>query len=411
MTNLTFWGLKASPFQLKMQALADAAGISWQRWPDQAGTLPALGMLARLRRARRRRSVQRFPGFVAGMDEYPAVPFYTFDHRQFYYDSTGLALHIDSMKVSAQPLVPESSTAGFLCRLIDEAFDEFGLYMVHHNRWVTSASTNVMAKMTVAEIGKALPPFVRGRIQRKLAQRQVRRCPYLFSVAPTGYECGMPDTLTPPSRDGFPPTHELLDAAWRRYLGATEAILTHQPFVMGERFTLADASIYGQLGMNLVDGRAAELMEELAPYTYRWLLDIQEGGHRDSRGSIDHNPGLSPLVDCIVDTFVDLMRQNAAAYRKARAEGQILFNEAAFNRGQALYDGSLAGAPFRAVIKTFQVAVWQDICAAWWALAPDERDHISRDFPRLQDSLFTETVTTHQAGGPTGRTAEPPAPG
>jgi glutathione S-transferase len=46
--------------------------------------------------------------------------------------------------------------------------------------------------------------------------------------------------------------------SWRRYLAAMENVLREQPFLLGQRFTLADASAYGQLSMNLVDGRAAE---------------------------------------------------------------------------------------------------------------------------------------------------------
>jgi hypothetical protein len=33
MAQINFWGVTASPYQLKMQALADAAGITWQRAP------------------------------------------------------------------------------------------------------------------------------------------------------------------------------------------------------------------------------------------------------------------------------------------------------------------------------------------------------------------------------------------
>jgi hypothetical protein len=33
--GVIFWGVIASPYQLKMQALADFGGLPWQRWPDQ----------------------------------------------------------------------------------------------------------------------------------------------------------------------------------------------------------------------------------------------------------------------------------------------------------------------------------------------------------------------------------------
>jgi glutathione S-transferase len=385
MANLSFWGLTASPYQLKMQSLADYAGMPWQRWPDQAGMLQAITAFRRLSRARKQQSVERFPQLTPELDEYPEVPYYTFDGRQFYYDSTGLALHLDSLHASSRPLVPEKPAERFICCLIDEAFDEFGLYMVHHNRWVTSASTNTMGEMTVREMRKVIPPLFRQRNVRKLSERQVRRCPYLFSVAPTGYSCDMPEALTPPSREGFPPTHELLDTAWRRYLAAIEAVLQQQPFLLGQRFTLADASAYGQLSMNLVDGRAAELLEELAPLTFQWLCMIRDGGHKGSSGELFLSAHLGPLLDIIGETFVPLMQQNEAAYSKAVAEGQVLFNEAAFNRGEALYEGSLLGMPFRAVVKSFQVQVWRDLCQSWRALGDDDRVQLQSLYPRLTD--------------------------
>ncbi len=405
MTNITFWGLTASPYQLKMQSLADYAEVPWQRFPGQARAPQAIAMLIRLRIARTFRRVQRIPQYVAGMDEYPEVPYYSFDGKQFYYDSTGLALHLDSMRLSPQPLLPPEGATRFLCRLIDDAFDEFGLYMVHHNRWITSAHTNVMAAMTVKEMGSLLPPFARRGMANKLARRQVRRCPYLFSVAPAGYECGMPTALTPPSREGFPSTHELLDSAWKRYLAAMEHILEQQSFLLGERFTLADASAYGQLGMNLADGRAAELLQELAPHTFRWLCMIRDGEHRGSNGRLTATDSLTPLLQCIAETFIPLMQQNEAAYEDAVTRGQRLFNEAAFERHEALYDGSLLGQPFRSVVKSFQVLTWRELYEQWRALEDSARQELSVQYPLLQDSLFTGEGARPRAGTDTDQAA------
>ena len=68
MTRITFWGVTASPYQLKMQALADAAGITWRRAPEQVGRTQALAMAWRLRRAMRAESIERLPARVAGLD-------------------------------------------------------------------------------------------------------------------------------------------------------------------------------------------------------------------------------------------------------------------------------------------------------------------------------------------------------
>jgi hypothetical protein len=55
----------------------------------------------------------------------------------------------------------------------------------------------------------------------------------------------------------------------------------------------------------------------------------------------------------------------------------MLFNEKAFDAGRALYDGVLLGHPFRGVVKTFQVRVWQDLRRAWDGLAADDRARLA----------------------------------
>jgi hypothetical protein len=387
--DFTFWGFIASPYQLKMQSLVDFAECTWERWPDQGPRLAVAAMFLRLKKARKRESIRRYPAFTHGMDEYPTVPFYTRDRRHFFYDSTSLARDLDQHQYRHEvPLLPEQPGLAFICQLIDEAFDEFGLYMVHHNRWVTSASTNVMGAVTSAEAGKVLPFGVNKTMARKLPARQVRRCPYLFSVAPAGFDAGVNEALTPLARADFPATHDLLDTAWRQYLAAMEHILQQQPYLLGERFTLADASAYGQLSMNLIDGRAAELLEELAPVTYRWLCDIRDGRHIGSRGELFLSDALQPLLTVISETFVPLMQQNATAYTAALEGGETLFNEAAFDQDRALYDGVLQGHPFRSVAKSFQVVVWRDLCAAWHALPAADQQSLSEQYAPIDASLF-----------------------
>ncbi len=379
-----------------MQSIADFAELPWRRLPEQGSLFETLRFMRRLKKAQAAEAIQRFPQRVAGMDEYPAVPFYTLDGNQFCYDSSGLALHLDEMGPTTQALVPQSAAERFLCHLIDEAFDEFGLYMVHHNRWVTSASTNVMGEMSAGEMFGWLPAPLRRRVARNLARRQSQRCPYLFSIAPQDFDAGVDSDITPPDLAGFPPTHELLDQAWRRYLAAMEQQLSEHAFLLGERFTLADASAYGQLSMNLVDGRAEQLLQELAPRTHHWLHAIRDGKHRESRGELRTGSSLSALIDCIGDTFIPLMKQNAAAWERYHAQGQTLFNEAAFDHGEALYNGELLGKPFRSVAKSFQVVVWQELLSNWNTLASADQTELVDRYPGLQGLAGTPPRWSNQ---------------
>ena len=180
-----------------------------------------------INRAKRRRTAIRYPQ-LSDLDEYPLVPFLIEKGRRIYYDSSALARWIDDCRPPKPGrLFPEEPGLAFVAQLIDEAFDEFGLYMVHHKRWVLSAASNDAGKRLAREFARVLLPGTGAAFARNFARRQVRRLPYLFSVAPSGFSIpGLPRDLTPPSRAGFPETHGLLDEAWERHLAGVEAVLS-----------------------------------------------------------------------------------------------------------------------------------------------------------------------------------------
>ncbi len=372
------WGSELSPFSLKLRALCDYAELPYTWLPADGGRLQNYRVAWLVNRATHRRTAIRYPQ-LSELDEYPLVPFFIEDRRQVFYDSSALAHWMDDQhRPRRGPLFPDEPAVGFVAQLIDEAFDEFGLYMVHHNRWVVSATTNDAGARLAQEFARVLLPGTGGRFARRFSRRQVRRLPYLFSVAPAAFAVpGLSPELRPPSRDGFPETHTLLTEAWDAYLAAVETALAHQPYLLGDRFTVADASVYGELGMNLKDPTAAELIRSRAPTTYRWLCAIRDGTHVEGGDALYLSDELQPLLDIIGRTFVRLMRQNEVAYEAAREGGETVFNEAAFDQGRALYEGELLGRPFRSVVKTFQVRVWRDIKEAWRALPPVAREDVA----------------------------------
>ena len=382
MAKFTLWGVIASPFQLKMQSLLDFAGHDWERWPDQGRWSANVSFAYRLTRARKNKLVQKYDGRTPELDEYPAVPFYTEDGQTFFYDSTALAHHLDQHpERHDRPLVPEDPTIRFVCQLVDEAFDEFGLYMAHHNRWVISAKDNRMPEETGREFGKLMPILLERYVRNTAGARQVRRAPYLFSVAPEGFTAEVPEDRIPKSLPGFPPTHDLLNLCFLDYLLAIENILKEQRYLLGERFTLADASVYGQLNMHCLDPAAYKFIEQNAPTTWAWLQSIEAGHHENSAGRLFISKPLKDLLRLIGETFVPLMQQNEAAYVAAIAQGETLFNERAFDQSRSLYDGILCGQPFRSVVKTFQVSVWRKLKSNWHSLPQEYRSELTALLP------------------------------
>ncbi len=382
----TVWGVELSPFVLKLESLLKYAGVPFRRLPRDGGRIENLRTGVLIERAKKKRLALRYP-VTDELDEYPLVPFLITETGEVLFDSSAIALWLDQTRPTPNgPLVPQDPALRFVANLIDEAFDDIGLYMVHHNRWKVAALDNGRPGLRLArEYARYLPPLpgLAERFASWFERRQVRRLPYLFSVAPAGYrQPGLPEAFTPPSRSGFPATHELLEESWRRYVDACDTILRQQPFLLGARFSLADASAYGQLSTNLTDPEAARQLRDRSTTTAKWLCAIRDGEHVAPDGALAISPALRPLLEVILETYVPLMRANDRAYSDARNAGATRFNEAAFDAGECLYDGEILGHPFRSVVKTFQVRVWRDLRAQWAALSPHDQHAVNDLIPQ-----------------------------
>jgi len=359
------WGSELSPFALKIRAMFEQVELPYRWLPADGGRLENLRVDLRITVAKLRRTVVRYPA-SSPLDEYPLVPFVVEDDARVLYDSSSIGGWLDTLGRSS-PLLPRDPTTRFVAQLIDEAFDEFGLYMLHHNRWVVSARDNDAGARVAREFARVLPPGSQGIFAAGFSRRQIRRLPYLFSVGPS-------------ARVGFPETHSLLERAWFEYLDAIESILVRRPFLLGERFTIADASAFGQLGGNFIDPSAHARLRARAPRTHQWLDGLFRAEHRGSGGEVAFDDTIAPLLRIIGRTFVPLMQQNEQAWMSSCAAGEALFNEPAFDRGRALYDGELLGRPFRSVAKTFQVRVWRDLVRSFSELSVAAR-------ARVEDAL------------------------
>ncbi|NGY03817.1 glutathione S-transferase C-terminal domain-containing protein [Solimonas terrae] len=355
------WGSELSPYFLKTEALCRYAGLATVRRPDGGGTLENLRLLLRIKRAQAGHRVQRWPGPDV-LDEYPLVPYLLTDDGAVHYDSSGIAGWLDEHRpAAAAALIPDDPELGHVCRLIDEAIDEIGLYCVHHHRWVVSRKDNNAGARLAHEFRSLIPAPLRPVYARHFAARQTRRLPYLFSVADGGLIWPDDGFLKPPARAGFPGTHERLEEAWDELVDAADFALRHRPYLLGERFTLADAALYGQLGMNTSDPSSEWRIRLRAPRLRAWLDDIAAGRHVGSSGPLSCSDHLGPLLAWVQSCFVPLMEANAAAHQRWRQRNQLDWNEKAFERGEALFDLQWRGAPARTVVKRFQVRVWRDL--------------------------------------------------
>ena len=370
------WTSELSPFGLKVILLCRYRGLHFRVLPEQGTTTERIQYSLRRELLTRGVLSLTWPRMTAE-DEFPLVPFLFGPDGENLYDSTAIAEWFDQRTEASRRLLPDDPVAHFVAALIDDYADEFGLYMVHHNRWKVSALDNDASARLVRELG--IPGLLRRPVMARWQRRQTERLPYLFSVAPEGFHLtGMPAGVQPPSRPGFPATHALLEDAFERLIIILDALLRQRPFILGERLTLADAALYGQLGMNLSDPSACRWMQSRAPALHAWLLRLHRGDLAllQASGELQVDAALEPLLAEIGRVFVPLMQQNLAACERCKGQGETLFNEPAFDAGRALYDGEIDGYAFRHVAKTFQAKVWRQRVSEWRALPEVARHRV-----------------------------------
>lgn len=382
------YGSVLSPFSLKTRFVCERAGLTFRTLPDEGRRAENLAIQAR-RYALVHGWTKLTHPQLTELDELPLVPFLFGPDGERLYDSTAIAQWLDRHG-DDHALYPTDPAVRTLCLVLEEMFDELGLYALHHQRWVTSATDNRATQIAASEFRSLVPSVLRARVGERFAARQVRRLPYLFSVAPAGLHIDRIAThRQPPALRGFPPTHALLENLFDRLLAGLERALVARPFLFGDAPCVADFAAGGVIASHLlVDGTTTRAISARAPHAERWARALLDG---PSPRSGDHSldPALAGLFELASSALVPLLAQNERAWRRAGGGTARAHNERAFDAGRSLYDGDLLGHPFRSVIKTFQVRVLRDLRRELQVLGSSDLERVLNVVPALEEPRLT----------------------
>ncbi len=373
-----------SPFSLKIQSCLAYTGHSYECLPAEGGKLQNMLAAMKVEIAKRRGRVYKYPRMTA-LDEYPGVPFLIEPKGRVQYDSSAISKWLDTQPNPKQDrkLWPKDPALAFVAQFIDEAMDDFGINIAHHMRWLHSAQTNTAGSRLFKEFS-GFPFFaLKKGFPAWFSKRQVKRLPYLLGMPAQDFQQDGPNYLKAPIKKGWPATHELLDTCWGEYITGLEAVLSKQAYLLGARFTIADASVYGMFGILLDDPAADQDMFKRTPVLHNWLIKIKNNQHVNHMGAgeLRLSEHLKPLLSTMVKTFVPLMQQNEAAYISHMMQGETLFNEAALREG-------------------ITVQVWRDLLQSWQDLPTKDsqqlRSYLAGFNGFRQDLNEQVAVTAHQ---------------
>jgi len=278
----------------------------------------------------------------------PVIPIFHYPDGTWKNDSTPLIFDLET-RHKERSIVPDDAGDAFLAYLLEDMADEWGTKAMFHYRWYRERDQKQMSEWIVFDRLKG-----RGRksileMAAMFRERQVGRM-----------------ALVGCTKENAP----LIEETARKILSLFEAHVTEELFLFGSRPSLADFGWFGQLSQLAVDPTPQDLMRAEFPFTYRWLMNIDDasGVEGEWRG------GNAPLPDAVKG----LLKLAGDVYFPF-----LLANDQAIRQGKDTFSVALLGKPYSQGAFKYQARCLADLRAAYGKLDAATKSEI--------DSALTET--------------------
>ncbi len=219
-------------------------------------------------------------------------------------DSTPLIRRLER-EHEGRSIIPADPALRFLDELIEDYGDEWLTKAMFHYRWAHKADADKSARVLPCWAGMNLPDEQLAGLQKAFGERQIGRLYVVGSNEVTG---------------------PVIEASYRRLLGALEAHLTVQPFILGRRPAACDFAFFGQLTqLTAFDPTPAALAAETAPRVVAWTQVMEDlcGREPADDGWIDPAnppPTLKALLTEMGRVYAPVMMANARALMNGEDE-------------------------------------------------------------------------------------------
>lgn len=278
----------------------------------------------------------------------PVIPILEFPDGTFANDTTPLIYTLEDRHAD-RSIVPHNPARAFLAHLIEDFADEWLTKAMFGYRWLEEVDQAQMSHWLAFDVFKGggiekIDGFARTFCERQTGRMALVGC-----------------------------THEnfaLIEASTRRILAALEAHVVNEHWLFGTAPSIADFGIYGQFSQLGVDPTAQAMMRAHYPYTYRWLLHVDDAS--GIVGDCDAAPGeVKPVVKAVLSEV-------------GRVYGPFLLaNAKAAEAGAATFRIEVDGLPYEQGTFRYQIKCLADLRARHAALCDADKAAI--------ESLLAET--------------------
>ena len=219
----------------------------------------------------------------------PVIPVLEFPDGTFANDTTPLIYELEN-RHAERSIIPEDEGHAFLAHLIEDFADEWLTKAMFGYRWLEEVDQKQMSEWLAFDAfkggGEAAVEHAKTFRERQVGRMAIVGC----------------------TRENFP----LIEASTKRVLAALEAQVTTDHWLFGSRPSLAEFSVFGQLSQLGVDPTAQAMMRAEFPYTYRWLLHVDDAsGIEGEWGEI--SPAAQAILSEVGRVYAPFLLANARA--------------------------------------------------------------------------------------------------
>jgi len=310
-------GALGSPYSMKMRALMRYRRIA-HMWVHGADSRDALSKV-----------------------KAPVIPVMEYPDGSFHNDSTPLSYDLEARHAERSVIPPDPARA-FIAHLLEDFADEWVTKAMFGYRWLEDVDQIQMSRWLAFDALKGGGLATSQGYAEQFRARQVGR------MAIVG--C---------TRENFP----LIEASTRALLGALEAHVANRHCLFGSRPSLAEFGIYGQLSQLGVDPTAQTMMRKDFPYSFRWLLQIDDMSGIEGEWDAQEAP-FAPIITA-------WLKQVGEIYMPF-----LLANAAAIDAGEETFSITAMGLPYTQGVFKYQAKCLADLRARYAALEESAQQRI-----------------------------------
>ncbi|MCQ8896166.1 glutathione S-transferase family protein [Limnobacter humi] len=231
-------------------------------------------------------------GQATGVAQMPQVEW---ENGQWLSDTTLILEFLDRVRPETS-ITPTDPVAWFTSRVLEDFSDEWLWRPALAHRWANPQDARLMGQRLAEGMMRDVP------LPTSLRRWVITKRQQLHFLWMDGYR---------------PSTGQRIKAHYTECLAALEAVLQHQPYVMGARPTLADYGFFGSMFRHFFsDPTPAGIMRREAPNVMEWVARLWNT--RLVRLNAEPLPSgvlpvLNPLMHIVVSEFIPYAQANESA--------------------------------------------------------------------------------------------------